>query len=334
MCDAASMRFRIASIDLGTVSSRLLLATVEDGVIVDSNKHTVITNLGEGVDATGSLCDAAIERVTSVCREFCRKVDAFVPDAVCTTLTSAARDAKNGAVLIDALRGLGLCPQVIPGEVEAKLTFYGVAHDFEGQVIAVADSGGGSTELALGSYGAGRPLELSSVESLNIGCRRVTERFFSALPPQYGEVERAASWAAEQFGAFWAGAAERPDRLIAVGGTVTTLVAMVERMEHYDSSRVHLHRLGIQDVEACIEAMRVLDAASVANLPGVQEKRASVLLGGAVIIRELMKTGGYDELTVSENNLLAGMAATMFEALAHEGDDGFKPVVGWKPELS
>ena len=229
MCDAASMRFRIASIDLGTVSSRLLLATVEDGAIVDSNKHTVITNLGEGVDATGSLCDAAIERVTSVCREFCRKVDAFEPDAVCTTLTSAARDAKNGAVLIDALRGLGLCPQVIPGEVEAKLTFYGVAHDFEGQVIAVADSGGGSTELALGSYGAGRPLELSSVESLNIGCRRVTERFFSALPPQYGEVERAASWAAEQFGSFWAGAAEHPDRLIAVGGTVTTLVARMSR---------------------------------------------------------------------------------------------------------
>ena len=115
---------------------------------------------------------------------------------------------------------------------------------------------------------------------------------------------------------------------------MTTLVAMIERMERYDSSRVHLHRLGIQDVEACIEAMRVLDAASVANLPGVQEKRASVLLGGAVIIRELIKTGGYDELTVSENSLLAGMAATMFEALAHKGDDGFKPVVGWKPELS
>lgn len=97
MCDAASMRFRIASIDLGTVSSRLLLATVEDGVIVDSNKHTVITNLGEGVDATGSLCDAAIKRVTSVCREFCRKVDAFEPDAVCTTLTSAsARCQERG----------------------------------------------------------------------------------------------------------------------------------------------------------------------------------------------------------------------------------------------
>lgn len=328
------MRFRIASIDLGTVSSRLLLATVADGVIVDSNKHTVITNLGEGVDATGSLCDAAIARVISACREFCREADAFGPAAVCTTLTSAARDAQNGDVLIDALRGLGLCPQIIPGEVEAKLTFYGVAHDFEGQVIAVADSGGGSTELALGSYGAGWPLELSSVESLNIGCRRVTERFFSALPPQDGEVERAAAWAAEQFEAFWAGIAERPDRLVAVGGTVTTLVAMTERMERYDSSRVHLHRLGIEDVEACIEEMRVLDAASIAGLPGVQEKRASVLLGGAVIIRELMRAGGYEELTVSENSLLAGMAATMFETLARGDEDGFKPVVGWKPELS
>ena len=334
MSKAASVRFRIASIDLGTVSSRLLLATVEDGVIIESSKHTVITDLGEGVDATGSLCGAAIERVVCACREFCQEADAFGPDAVCTTLTSAARDAKNGAVLFDVLRGLGLCPQVIPGEVEARLTFYGVAHDFEGRVIAVADSGGGSTELALGSYAAGCPLELSSVESLNIGCRRVTERFFSALPPQDGEIEHAATWAAEQFEAFWAGVATRPEQLVAVGGTVTTLVAMIERMERYDSSRVHLHRLGIEDVEACIEAMCVLDVASIASLPGVQEKRAPVLLGGAVIIRELMHAGGYDELTVSENSLLAGMAATMFETLAHGDEDGFEPVVGWKPELS
>lgn len=320
---------RIASIDLGTVSSRLLLATVRDGVIVESSKQTVITDLGEGVDATGRLAPAAIERVLAACAGFVEAVRAAAPDAVCTTLTSAARDAENGLELMDGLRRLGLCPQVIPGEVEARLTFYGVAHDFCGERIAVADSGGGSTELAAGAYVPGTPLKLADVQSLNIGCRRVTERFFSALPPAAGEIEAASAWAAEQFSSYWETATARPERLVAVGGTVTTLVAMTERMAVYDSSRVHLHALTLADVQVCIDMMAALAVEQIAELPGVQAKRAPVLLGGAVIIRELMRAGGYDELTVSENSLLAGMAATMFETLTDQ-----TPVIAWTPQLS
>ncbi len=329
MSDRCGIEKRIASIDLGTVSSRLLVATVADGAIVESSKHTVITDLGEGVDATGRLAPAAIERVLAACAGFVGELADARPDAVCTTLTSAARDAENGAVLMDGLRELGLCPQVIPGEIEAALTFYGVAHDFCGERIAVADSGGGSTELAMGAYVPGCPLDLADVRSLNIGCRRVTDRFFSALPPVAGEIEAAAAWAAEQFDAYWGEAGERPERLVAVGGTVTTLVAMAERMAVYDSSRVHLHALALADVQECIDAMTGLTAERIARLPGVQAKRAPVLLGGAVIIRELMRAGGYRELTVSENSLLAGMAATMFETLV-----GQSPVIGWTPQLS
>lgn len=333
-------RYKVAAIDLGTVSSRLVLAQVEGGAIVESSKHTEITDLGEGVDATGRFCEAAVERVLAACRMFVDEARAFGAACICTTCTSAARDASNAALLLDGLRELGLEPQVIPGEVEARLTFFGVAHDFAGERIIVADSGGGSTELATGVYAPERGVfalergvfALEGTRSLDIGCRRVTERFFSALPPADGELAAAANWAGEQFAAYFGGLPsdfERAERLVAVGGTVTTLVALVHELEPYDSSFVHLRELSLDQVSAAIERMSALDVAGIAALPGVQPKRAGVILAGAVVIRELMRAGGYDALTVSENSLLAGMAATINETL-----DGATPTIAWTPSLS
>lgn len=359
------MELKLAAIDLGTVSSRLLCATVRAGRVIESSKHTVITDLGEGVDAHGVFAPAAIERVAQACAQFVDKARAFGAQVVCTTLTSAARDVSNGDDLLSRLRALGLKPQVIPGEIEARLTFYGVAHDFAGERIAVADSGGGSTEIVVGAYGrADAAFDVSRAESLNIGCRRVTERFFSSMPPAAGEIDAAVSWVRPQFDAYWQGlggccpvgcdgltacegAAERgadardhpferetpagrPDRLIAVGGTVTSLVAMVHKLEKYDSHFVHLRDLTLGELDACIELMSSLDVAGIASLPGVQGKRAPVLLAGSLVIRELMRAGRYDRLTVSENSLLAGAAATIYEAVSSEG----APVIGWTPELS
>ena len=325
--------FRIAAIDLGTVSSRLALATVRDGVIVSLDKRTVITDLGEGVDATGRFCDAAVARVMEACRGFVALAHDFAPAATCTTLTSAARDASNGEELLAGLRSLGLHPQVIPGEVEARLTFFGVAHDFPAQRIAVADSGGGSTELATGLFMPGDPLTLERVESLNIGCRRVTERYLTPAPPSADQLAEAASFAAQEFAPYWDGLAAlgegRPERLVAVGGTVTTLVAMVNNLTTYDARFVHLHELSASEVEGAIERMRGLSAEQIAQLPGIQPKRAPVILAGAVVIRELLRASGFNALTVSENSLLAGMAATMYEALA-----GREPTIGWQPDLS
>lgn len=320
---------KIAAIDLGTVSSRLLCATMRDGVPADSRKHTVITDLGEGVDATGRFTDAAVERVLHTCADFVEEARAYGAQAVSTTLTSAARDASNAAELLDGLRALGLIPQVIPGEVEARLTFYGVAHDFPAQRIAVMDSGGGSTEFALGSYVPGTALELDEAQSLDIGCRRATERFFNALPPTGEELEALSVWAREQFARFWGHAGKRPDRLVAVGGTVTSLVALVHELAVYDSHFVHLRDLTQEQVDGCIERMAGMTAEQIAALPGIQAKRAPVILAGAVVIREAMRTGGYDSLTVSENSLLAGAAATIAEALA-----GKVAAIGWTPELA
>ena len=222
---------------------------------------------------------------------------------------------------------------MIPGEVEARLTFFGVAHDFAGERIIVADSGGGSTELATGVYAPERGVfALEGTRSLDIGCRRVTERFFSALPPLAGELAAAADWANEQFTAYFESLPnnfERAERLVAVGGTVTTLVALVHELEPYDSSFVHLRELSMEQVSTAIECMSALGVTGIAALPGVQSKRAGVILAGAVVIRELMRAGGYDTLTVSENSLLAGMAATINETL-----DGATPTIAWTPTLS
>lgn len=319
---------KIAAIDLGTVSSRLLCAEMSNGQITASTKRTVITDLGERVDATGVFAPAAIDRVTQACTEFVRKAREFGAQHVCCTLTSAARDVSNGNDLLDRLRDLGLVPQVIPGEVEARLTFYGVAHDFANERIAVADSGGGSTELVVGHASDGG-LELDCAESLNIGCRRVTERFFSSVPPSADELDKAAAWARAQFEPYWAGLANRPERLVAVGGTVTALVAMVHELAVYDSHFVHLRDLTIEQVEDGIDRMRSLTVEQIAQLPGIQAKRAPVILAGAIVVRELMRAGGYGRLTVSENSLLAGAAATIYEA-AMSG----RTVIGWIPELS
>lgn len=320
---------RVAAIDLGTVSSRLLCAVVREGKIVESSKQTVITDLGEGVDATGRLAPSAVRRVLDACEGFAHDIAAFGPDCVCTTLTSAARDVCNGEVLLRGLEDLGLKPQVIPGEVEARLTFYGVAHDFPSQRIVVADSGGGSTELAVGAWTPGKPLVLDHVRSLDIGCRRVTERFLAGNPPAPSECSRAAAWVREQFDTYWQVLPQHPDRLVAVGGTVTSLVAMVHKLERYDSHFVHLRDLSLAEVRGCIDAMSRLTVDQIAELPGIQAKRAPVIFAGALIIRELMESGGYGSLTVSENSLLAGMAATVYEAVC-----GDVPAIGWTPELS
>lgn len=320
---------RVASIDLGTVSSRLLLAQVRDGVIVESRKRTIITDLGEGVDATGRFSDAAVERVLEACTQFAKDIAAFAPQAVCTTLTSAARDASNGRDLLDGLERLGLAPEVIPGEVEARLTFYGVAHDFPGERIAVADSGGGSTEVVLGMYVPGEPLAVGGIRSMDIGCRRVTERFLGRLPAAEGDIEAARGFARKEFSSYWTKLEDRPARLVAVGGTVTTLVAMNRGMKVYDSSLVHLHDLTLDQVEAAQRRLAALSVEEIAGLPGIQPKRAPVILAGSLVIGELMRAGGYDALTVSENSLMAGMAATLYEVMCGE-----VPAIGWSPRVS
>ena len=313
---------RVASIDIGTVTSRLIMARFEDGRLVSSERRGFVTDLGEKVDAAGRFTEGAIDRVAAACESCVEHAAGYGPQLVTTTLTSAARDAANADALLGRLRGLGLSPCVIPGEAEARITFSGVAQDFPEERIAVADSGGGSTELVVGALEEGVP-SIESLRSLDIGCRRVTERF---LAPGAAGADAARSWAFDQFSAFWreasgtaaAGACGLPDRLVAVGGTVTTLVALLAELEPYDTSFVHLHALSLAEVDALAERLAVLSVEEIARLKGIDPKRAPVICAGALVVGEMMRAGGYAQLTVSENGMLAGLARTAY-AMACQG---------------
>lgn len=331
---------RVACIDIGTVTARLAVADVEGGRVTRLIKHSEICNLGEGVDATGRLRDDAIGRVFSCVRGYVAlAVEAGAP-AACCTLTSAARDAENSRDMTSALESLGLSPLVIPGRIEGSLTFLGVAQDFRGRRILVADNGGGSTELALGSLGEDGALDLTYVRSVDVGCRRVTEKYLQAAPlPTAGGLAAAHAFVAEGFapaveeGGLWAAGSERavagaPEALVVCGGTVTSLVAMDAELEPYDSARVHLASLTCEKVEALEARLAGLTVEQRAELPGLQAKRAPVILGGAVAISELMRQTSFSALQASESDLLFGLALTAAASL-----DGTASPVGWRPEM-
>ena len=238
------------------------------------------------------------------------------------------------AKLADRMEALGLAPQVIPGQVEGSLTFLGVAADAPDEPLLVADSGGGSTELALGSFAKGAIL-LDDVRSLDVGCRRVTELFLQREdPPSAQAIAEARAWCAGVFvphlSEVLALAGNARPRLFAVGGTVTSLVAVHEGIVPYDSTRVHLHELSRKTVDAEAAHLLGVSLAERAQVAGLQAKRAPVIGAGAVVIGELMRAGGFDALTVSEHDLLYGLAQAAFAA--HWGGEG--PVAGWKPVLS
>jgi len=324
---------RVACIDIGTVTARLAVADVEGGRVRRLAKTSCICNLGQGVDRTRRLDPEAMGRVVSCCREYLTSAVSARAEAVCCTMTSAARDAENSADLVIALRGLSLEPEVIPGEVEGALTFLGVAQDFGGKKILVADNGGGSTELACGVLNDG-VLDLQFVCSTNVGCRRITDKFLSggAELPAAADLAAAHEFAAGLFAPEArkiAGLA--PEALVVCGGTVTTLVAIDLALEPYDSSRVHLARLSaakVAELEAALAAKTVEQRAA---MPGIQPKRAPVILGGAVAIGELMAQTGFTELTVSESDLLFGLSLTAATALP--GTEGEPSPVGWKPAM-
>jgi len=324
---------RVACIDIGTVTVRLAVADVEDARVLRLIKRSTICDLGEGLSASGRISDDARGRVMGC-------VDAYIQIAldacatyICCTLTSAARDASNASDLLAELARRDLDPQVISGEVEGSLTFLGVAQDFARSRILVADNGGGSTELALGSMVGGGVLDLECVCSTDVGCRRITECFLSESDPPSGhDIEAARSFARESFSA--AIAKERildggPALLVVTGGTATSLVALEKRLEPYDATQVHCAVLLRERVDALAAKLAALTVEERAALPGIQAKRAPVILAGALAISELMPQARVDFLTVSESDLLFGLAICAGQAAAKA-----EAPLDWEPTLS
>ncbi|MBQ3340012.1 MAG: phosphatase [Atopobiaceae bacterium] len=322
---------RVAAIDIGTFTMRLAIADVADGRVQSMRKQSTIVNLGQDVDATGMLALDAMKRAFLCARAYAQMAKEADCDALCCTLTSAARDAGNSDELMAALSSLGITPEVIPGEIEGALTFLGVAQDFPSTPILVADNGGGSTELALGKL-EGRVLDLRWVKSVDVGCRRVTDRFFTEGDPVGEETLSAAH-------AFARGEFDRalatmprdlvPERLVVCGGTATSLIAMVARLEPYNPAFVHLHELTAGEIRALEQELSALPVEKRKALPGLQEKRAPVILGGTVAVAEILASTGFDVAQASESDLLFGLSIACDAAVS----GAMSPVV-WKPAVS
>ena len=309
---------RYAAIDIGTVTCRMLVVDADESGLHELAREYAITNLGEGVDATGGLKPEAIDRVVRAIDGFLAVRDSLsTPDhpvvRTVAVATSAARDARNAAEFAARLRERGIELSVIPGSREAALSFSGASIDFSGERLMVVDVGGGSTEVVMGTGGA-EPLR---AHSFNVGCRRVTEKFLASDPPAPEELVRARAWIREQMASWFADQAKEAaslERVVAVAGTATTVVSIRERMETYDSSRVHKARVSRQDLLEVYERLAALPLSARKKVVGLDPKRAPVMVAGLLILLEVLDFAGIDAFTVSETDILHGITL----AVSHE----------------
>ena len=329
----------LAAIDIGTVTARLALAQVEDGRVIRMAKYTQIVNLGEGVDKAKRLLPEAIHRCVGCVSSYVDYAEKEGAEVVVCTLTSAARDAENAPDLGMGLASLGLEPMIIPGEIEGALTFLGVSHDFENHRILVADSGGGSTELVVGTLvgqsvtqGTNQQLDINFVESVDLGCRRLTERFnLSSDFPLAKDIDGAHQMAAQMMSEAISRAQKQcavPELLVGVGGTATSLIAIRDHLDPYDPSKVHLNHISLDEVSQIEGLLASKTLKEREDITGLQVKRAPVMLAGTILLVELMKSSGFKHLVVSESDLLFGLVVTA--AAVYQGKQS--PVI-WKPIL-
>jgi exopolyphosphatase / guanosine-5'-triphosphate,3'-diphosphate pyrophosphatase len=283
---------RVGVVDLGTNSTRLLVADVDDGHVDEVERRTDITRLGEGVDKRRKLLPVPIARVRNVLAEYRRGLDAQGAERVLAIGTSAIRDAENGEAFLGEVEwSYGFKARLLSGDEEAELTARGVANGRRlDEDTLVLDIGGGSTEL----------ITAAKRLSLDIGSVRLTERFLASDPPTREELNACAAAVREALPEL------EPKHAIGVAGTITTLAAL--ELGGYDPEQVHGYQRTRDAVEAQLERLASLPLAERRELPGLEPERAPVIVAGAVIVDEVLRRYGLDELEVSERDLLHGAA--------------------------
>jgi len=309
---------RVAAIDCGTNSIRLLIADVADGQLHELHREMRIVRLGQGVDATGRFAPAALARTGSALADYTTLLGRYQVPTVRMVATSAARDASNrdeffamtAAVLAAAVPGV--VAEVISGEEEAALSFHGAVAELDsaGAPFVVVDLGGGSTEVVLG---AGR---VEASFSADIGCVRLTERCLHSDPPTPTEVAAAREVVRERLApALRIVPVERARTWVGVAGTMTTLAALARRMTTYDPAAIHLSRVGFSELLDVCERLIAMPRAQRAALGPMHEGRVDVIGAGAIVVEELAhalaRLAGIGELVVSEHDILDGIALSI-----------------------
>jgi exopolyphosphatase / guanosine-5'-triphosphate,3'-diphosphate pyrophosphatase len=302
---------RVAVVDLGTNTTRLLVADVQDGRLEELEKETTITRLGQGVDATGRLADEAMDRVRETLDEYRQTIDRLKAEDVIAVATSAMRDADNGPEFRDELnRRYGIDARTISGDEEARLTFLGATSGRTAAVespasAVVIDIGGGSTEYVVGSNGADPDFHVSA----QMGSRRHTERFLPSDPPAHEELEALAADVRRIIGESVPDEIrERTAEGVAVAGTATTLAAIDLELDPYDPEKVHGYRVGLAAAERIQAMLAALPVEERRNVTGLHPDRAPVIVAGVTILVESIRAFGLDEIEISESDILQGAA--------------------------
>ncbi|OBJ19243.1 Ppx/GppA phosphatase family protein [Mycobacterium colombiense] len=309
---------RLAGIDCGTNSIRLLIADFDGGRLRDVHRETRIVRLGQGVDATGEFAADAIARTRAALTDYAALIKEHGAQRVRMVATSAARDVANRdaffAMTAEVLGAVlpGAVAEVITGAEEAELSFRGAVGELDRATgpFVVVDLGGGSTEIVVGGDA------VTASYSADIGCVRLTERCLHSDPPTPEEVAAARQVVRERLEVALdvvpvAGA----KTWVGLAGTMTTLSALAHNMTTYDSAAIHLSRVAGNDLLSVCERLIGMTRAERAALPPMHEGRADVIGGGAIVVeelaRELRARAGIDELTVSEHDILDGIVLSI-----------------------
>jgi exopolyphosphatase/guanosine-5'-triphosphate,3'-diphosphate pyrophosphatase len=301
---------RVAALDCGTNSLRLLIADVDGDGLSDVVRRMEIVRLGEGVDRTGRLSEAALGRTFGVLDSYAEQIRSLGVERIRMVATSATRDAANRSVFVAGVRErIGVEPDVVTGDGEAALSFDGATRELRGTSAfaapyLVVDIGGGSTELVLGDDGGPR-----AARSIDIGCVRMTERHLHDDPPTaaqvqaaLGDVDLALDEAAKTV------PIHEARTLVGLAGTVTTVVALAIGLTSYDADRIHHSRVSAADVASVTASLLAATRDERAALPVMHPGRVDVIGGGALILDAVVRHVGLDAVVASEHDILDGIA--------------------------
>jgi exopolyphosphatase/guanosine-5'-triphosphate,3'-diphosphate pyrophosphatase len=302
---------RVAALDCGTNSLRLLIADIDADRLVDVVRRMEIVRLGEGVDRTGRLSEAALERTFGVLDSYAEQIRDRDASRIRMVATSATRDASNRDAFVDGVRRrLGVPPEVITGDQEAGLSFDGATRELRGSGLAapylVVDIGGGSTEFVLGTE------RVLAARSVDIGCVRMTERHLRSDPPTEaqiagatGDIDAAIDLAAETVDLAQA------KTLVGLAGSVTTVAAVALGLERYDRSRIHLSRIPADVVRRTAVDLLTMSREQRAAIPVMHPGRVDVIGAGALVLARIVDRLGLSEVVVSEHDILDGIAYSL-----------------------
>lgn len=315
---------RVAAIDCGTNSIRLLVADLPDpsaGLatpLAELTRRMEIVRLGQGVDRTGRLAAEAIDRTRKALTEYAAAIAELGATRVRMCATSASRDASNAdefrAMVVETL---GVAPEVVTGDEEARLSFTGAVRGLPADAPSpylVVDIGGGSTEFVVGRRGTGGLAEVDAAISVDIGCVRMTERHLTADPPSRAQIAATeADIAAAVDRALTAVPGRGAATLVGLAGSVTTVAAIALNLTSYQPDRVHQARISYDEVARLTAELLAMPVAERLAIPVMHPGRADVIGAGALVLRIIMERAGMESVIASEHDILDGIAWSLGE---------------------